>query len=99
MISEDMAVFFDLGEWAVQVTRQRAGLPDVQFAAIVATADEQAFDGHATSGRTSVHYAAAAADVLQGDTLQSGAAQYVVLEVLRVNDGRECLAIVREVAA
>ncbi len=99
MIEDDLSVFFTLDDFASACVRQRPGEADASFAAIWSHTDEDALDGHAISGAHRLTYEAAVVDLQAGDTITSSGVVYEVRRVDRVNDGREAVAMLREVPA
>lgn len=102
MFDDELDVFFDEDDFAVQCTRARPGEDDVAFSGILATVDADLFEGRATVGTHVLHYPTAA-DVAMGDVLrtvrtnEAGQAQpEEVWRVLRtperVVDGAESVA-------
>jgi hypothetical protein len=97
MVEDDLGMFFDVGDFAVECTRRRAATADVVFAAILASTDEDALDGHAITGVHHLHYATEDVELQEGDRVVSGGHTYKVRRADRVNDGRESVALLRRV--
>ena len=96
---DDTIIFFRTDEFAVTCVRRRAAEPDVSFAAILASSDEEALDGYALAGEHRLRYPTAAVSLTQGDRVLVGDRAFEVRQVLRVIDGSESEALLREVAA
>jgi hypothetical protein len=90
-VIDDTSIFFRTDEFAVTCVRRRAAEPDVSFAAILASSDEEALDGYALAGEHRLR--------TQGDRVLVGDRAFEVRQVLRVIDGSESEALLREVAA
>jgi hypothetical protein len=71
MFDSELDVFFDEDDFAVACTRSRPGEDDVQFSGILATGDEDLFEGRATVGTHVLQYATASADLAEGDVLRT----------------------------
>lgn len=97
MLEDDLDLFFGAGDFAVECTRQRVATPDVVFAAILASTDEDALDGHAITGVYRLHYATEDVELQEGDLVVTGGHTYKVRRADRVNDGRESVALLRRV--
>jgi hypothetical protein len=90
-VADDLPSFFELADFAVLLTRVRAGVPDLVVHAIVGSRESDALQGYAAFAETSAVFATA--DVTEGDVLQiDGVARYRVRRALPVNDGLELLA-------
>lgn len=96
---DDPGIFFRTDEFAVTCVRRRAAEPDVSFDAILASSDEEALDGYALAGEHRLRYPTAAVSLTQGDRVLVGDRAFEVRQVLRVIDGSESEALLREVAA
>jgi hypothetical protein len=48
---DDLAVFYDLDEFALSATRARSGVASVTFAAIPGVVDNEALEGHVMAAR------------------------------------------------
>lgn len=91
--AEDLDVFYDADDFAIACVRLRPGEPDVPFAALLGTADQDGFGGQLTAGTTLLQYPTAAVDLRQGDLVQTPAATFRVLRnPERVVDGAESQA-------
>lgn len=71
MFDDELEVFFDEDDFAVQCTRSRPGETDVDFTGILASVDETFFEGRATLGTHVLQYPTAAADLADGDVLST----------------------------
>lgn len=71
MFDDELEVFFDEEDFAVSCTRIRPGEDDVQFSGILATVDEDLFEGRATVGSHVLQYATASAALDEGDVLRT----------------------------
>lgn len=93
---DDLAVFYDLDEFALSATRTRPGVDAVTFAAIPGVVDDEALEGHVMAARRRLAFVTGH-DVIDGDTVTlvgTGAlatynGQYRVIDPKRVNDGLE----------
>lgn len=103
-VETDLSDFFDADDFAVEVTRVRASVPDVTFLAIIGLNDEDALTGRATAAARRLHWPTGP-DVREDDTINVAVTgpmaafngSYRVREPRRVNDGAEsaCFLTVR----
>lgn len=108
MMPEDMSVFFDDGDFAVPVTRQRTAVADLALSGIPGVVDQEAMQGRVMTAQYELRFARA--DVAEGDTLvfaedvMAGAAvviragNYFVLRLDIDNDGSEMCAYLSDTA-
>lgn len=101
MFDDEFDVFFDVDEFAVLATWQRAGETDVTFAAILSSVEDDLFDGQVTAGVHVLRFpTAAVAEMLKDDTVRTvrkaedgtllpEEVWRVIRSPARVNDGAE----------
>lgn len=91
--AEDLDVFYDVDDFALPCVRTRPGEPDVSFAGILGVADQDGFGGQFTAGAHLLQYPTAAAELRQGDLVQTPQGTFKVLRnPERVVDGAESQA-------
>lgn len=105
MISDELDVFYDTSDFAVQCTRSRPGEDDAAFTGILSTLDDERFGGQVMAGVHQLQYPTAAADLQPDDALVTqvldatgapagDARLWTVLRTPdRVVDGAESLAL------
>lgn len=71
MFDDELEVFYDEDDFAVECTRSRPGVVDVVFTGILATVDAEQFDGHAMLSKHRLQFPAAVADLAAQDTLRT----------------------------
>lgn len=90
MIGDDLGPFFDVDEFAQACTRLRSGEADVPFVGILGEVDDEALDGHLLAGVRRLRFPAVSVNLLEGDLVRIGAAEYRVPQQARaLNDGAE----------
>lgn len=101
-MTEDLGEFFDTEDFAVACRRQRAGAPELLFAAVESHADQPLLDAQGddfgpriTAAVHRLHFPAVA-DVRRDDTVVIGERGYTVERVELVADGREASAVLIE---
>lgn len=100
MMTEDLDVFFDTGDFASACIRQRVGTPDLPFKAILGVVDQEALQGYAITAEHYLTYPTAAATLLEGDHIGIGSTLYKVRrEPTRVEDGNVSHALLSKVGA
>ena len=105
-VESDLTAFFDADDFAIEVTRVRPAVADVQFLAIVGVSDEDALMARATAAQRHLHWATGP-DVREGDTITVAVTgpmavfngSYRVREPRRVNDGAESACFLQKIAA
>lgn len=71
MFDDELEVFYDTEDFAVECTRSRPGEDDVQFTGILSTLDADQFDGQLTVGQHMLQFPTAAADLQPQDVLRT----------------------------
>ena len=100
MIDDDLGVFYDTQDFAVEFWRTRAGVPAGPFSGLYSAVDEDALDGHAITGMHRLRYPTAAVDLVEDDIVAvTGQGTFKVRRADRVNDGRETEAVLRKVSS
>lgn len=103
-VEDDLSDFFDADDFAIEVTRVRASVPDATFLAIIGLEEGDALSGRATAATRRLHWPTGH-DVQDDDTITVAVTgpmavfngSYRVREPRRVNDGAEsaCFLTVR----
>lgn len=105
MVEDDLSDFFDVDDFAVEVTRVRPAAADITFDAIIGLADEDALMGRATAAERVLHWPTGP-DVLEEDTIVVAVTgplavhngSYRVQEPRRFNDGAESACYLQKLA-
>lgn len=71
MFEEDLQVFYDTAEFALECTRNRMGVADVPFAGVLAVLDDALFDNQAQAGTHVLQYITAAVHLQPEDTVRT----------------------------
>jgi hypothetical protein len=69
MISDELDLFYDTGDFAVRCTRSRPGEDDATFSGLLSTLDDERFGGQVMAGVHQLQYPTAAAGLQTDDTL------------------------------
>lgn len=103
-VEDDLSDFFDADDFAIEVTRVRASVPDITFLAIIGLEEGDALSGRATAASRRLHWPTGP-DVRDDDTITVAVTgpmavyngSYRVHESRRINDGAEsaCFLTVR----
>ncbi|MBE2261574.1 MAG: hypothetical protein IAE92_02460 [Burkholderiaceae bacterium] len=95
--TEDLALYFDTGDFATALHMVRGGAAPVAFAGILSAVDEEGAQGYFVGQVAELRYPANAVTLLEGDTVSgvdpaTGVATTwrVLREGRRVLDGLEC---------
>lgn len=91
---EDLSVFFDGDDFAVEVVRERDGVDDLTFFGIDGFSDVDTLQGNVQGDQRTLLMPLL--DVLDGDTLLIEGVPARVLQVETTNDGKQMRAFLSE---